>query len=108
MTKEGNAVRLRKGNIFHKKIQKSWGKEAQGKVKPERPCVKPSGKKGRMDIHVEFEDEDKLVSCVEIKNTDWNRMTEQSIRRNVKRQIMPGKRRLKSGENRCKAGDGVG
>jgi hypothetical protein len=59
----------------------------QGKVKPEKPCIKLSGKKGRMDIHVEVKEENKLVSCVEVKNTDWNRMTEQSIRRNVKRQI---------------------
>jgi len=28
-----------------------------------------------------------LVSCVEIKASNWDRMTEQSIRRNVKRQI---------------------
>jgi len=79
--------RLRKGRRLNKKIQRSWGKEVQGKVKPEKPCIKPSGKKGRMDIHVEVKEENKLVSCVEVKNTDWNRMTEQSIIRNVKRQI---------------------
>jgi len=79
--------RLRKGRRLNKKIQRSWGKEVQGKVKPEKPCIKLSGKKGRMDIHVEVKEENKLVSCVEVKNTDWNRMTEQSIRRNVKRQI---------------------
>jgi hypothetical protein len=80
-------VRLKKGRQFHKKIQKSWGKDAQGKVKPEKPCVKPSGKKGRMDIHVEVQNEAKLVSCVEIKNTNWDQIEEKRIRVYVNKHI---------------------
>lgn len=80
-------VRLKKGRQFHKKIQKSWRENAQGKVKTEKLCIKPSGRKGRMDIHVDVEGEEKLISCVEIKASDWDKMTEKVIRRNVKRQI---------------------
>jgi len=78
--------RLNRGKRFHKKIQDEWKKEAEGSVKSERFCVKPSGRKGRMDIHVEVGDKDRLVSCVEIKNTDWDLITEKRIRAYVNRQ----------------------
>lgn len=79
--------KLRKGRQFHLKIQSEWKKEAQGDIKKEKGCIKPSGRKGRMDIHVQDENEEKLVACVEIKASDWDRMTEKAVIRNVKRQI---------------------
>ena len=75
---------LRRGKEFHKKIQKEWLKSAEGKVKPEKGIIKPSGRKGRIDIFVEADSE--LVAVVEIKNSDWDKMTPKAVRRNVKRQ----------------------
>ena len=79
--------RLKRGRLFHSKIQSDWQKDAEGKIKPEKPCIKPSGRKGRMDIHVQDKNEKKLVACVEIKTSDWERMTDKALIRNVRRQI---------------------
>jgi len=86
--KKGNKLsRLKRGQMFHTKIQKNWKKDAEGIKRIEKSCIKPSGRKGRMDIHVEVEDEDKLVACVEIKASNWNAMTDKAVIRNVRRQI---------------------
>ncbi len=79
--------RLKQGRRFHSKIQNDWHKTAEGIVSSEKSCIKPSGRKGRMDIHVHDEDENKLVACVEIKASDWDKMTEKAVNKNVRRQI---------------------
>ena len=48
---------LRRGKEFHKEIQNDWLQSAEGKVKPEMEIIKPSGRKGRIDIFVESNDE---------------------------------------------------
>lgn len=75
---------LRRGKKFHKKIQKEWFKAAEGDIKPEKGIIKPSGQKGRIDIFVRSDNE--LVAVVEIKNSNWNAMTDGSVERNVNRQ----------------------
>lgn len=75
---------LRQGKKFHKKIQKEWLNSAEGIVKPEKGIIKPSGRKGRIDIFVKSDGE--LVAVVEIKNSNWNAMTDEDVRRNVNRQ----------------------
>ena len=75
---------LRQGKEFHKKIQKEWLNSAEGIVKPEKGIIKPSGRKGRIDIFVKSDE--KLVVVVEIKNSDWDIMNPDAVRRNVKRQ----------------------
>lgn len=75
---------LRRGKEFHKKIQKEWLNSAEGNVKPERRIIKPCGRKGRIDIFVKSDEE--LVAIVEIKNSNWDAMTDEATRRNVKRQ----------------------
>ena len=75
--------RLRDGKTFHKRIQAAW-KTAEGHPVNERPCTKPDGRRGRIDVHVDVDDN--LVAIVEIKNTDWDRMTPDAVRRNVRRQ----------------------
>lgn len=82
--KNSEPKQLRKGKEYHKKIQKEWRDSAEGDVDPEHPILKPSGRKGRIDILVECDD--KLVAVVEIKNSNWNTMTYEAIRRNVNRQ----------------------
>ena len=79
--------RLAHGKRIHKKIQDDWHKTAQGKVEDEEEIVKPSGRKGRIDISVDASDKDDedLVAVVEIKASDWDSMTLRAMRRNVGR-----------------------
>ncbi|MCH7474496.1 MAG: hypothetical protein IIA27_07465 [Gemmatimonadetes bacterium] len=46
--------------------------------------MKPSGRRGRVDVFVAVDD--RLVAIAEIKSSDWDAMTESAARRNVKRQ----------------------
>ena len=79
-------TQLRRGKAFHKKMQADWLKTAQGIVSKEKTITKPSGRKGRIDIFVD-DDGDNLVAVAEVKNSNWNKMTDSAVRRNVKRQI---------------------
>jgi len=74
---------LKRGKIFHKKLQEDWRKTT--KCKSEKQIKKPSGRRGRIDIYVEGEEN--LVAVVEIKASDWDRMSENNLRRNINRQI---------------------
>jgi hypothetical protein len=75
---------LKKGKRFHKLVQIDWCLTANdGLVEPEQNVLTPKGKRGRIDILVE-EITPGLVSIVEIKNTDWDKIKD--IRRNIKRQ----------------------
>ena len=76
---------LKKGKRFHKRVQIKWAITAGGLIKTEENVPKLDNKKGRADIFVE-EIGDDLVSIVEIKNTDWDNIKIENIRRNVKRQ----------------------
>ena len=80
-------IQLRRGKAFHNLIQEEWLREAEGDVKPERHITKPSGRKGRVDIFVKNEDPKSPIAIVEIKATDWDRIKESNVRRNVLRQI---------------------
>lgn len=85
MTQPKNDIeRLRRGQAFHKKIQQDWVANAEGEVQPEKGCIKPSSRRGRMDIFVKSDDN--LVACVEIKDSDWDMMSEKALRRNARRQ----------------------
>jgi hypothetical protein len=75
------------GKKFHKKIQTDWLKTAEGRVVPERHVLKKSGRKGRVDVFVDDENPDGSVAVVEIKASDWDKMTDIAVRRNVRRQI---------------------
>ena len=75
---------LVRGKKFHKKLQEDWHKTASGEVKHEQGVVKPSGRKGRIDIFVNADDNE--VAVVEIKDSDWDSMTLKALRRNVSRQ----------------------
>lgn len=77
--------RLKSGKAFHKRVQKEWLATAEGKIRSERGIRQTDGRKGRLDILVE-DLGDNLVSVVEIKNTDWDRIRAANIRRNAKRQ----------------------
>ena len=76
--------RLEKGKIYHKEVQSDWKENAEGIIKTEKNIVKPDGKIGRIDIHIKADN--KLVAVVEIKNSNWDKMTIGAVKRNVKRQ----------------------
>jgi hypothetical protein len=85
MTKE--PIQLRRGKEFHKLIQQEWKLEAEGVVQSERHVRKPNGRKGRVDVFVNDDDPDGNIAIVEVKATDWDKIKEENIRRNVQRQI---------------------
>lgn len=78
---------LRRGKKFHKKIQKDWLVNAQGEVKCERVVLKTDKSKGRVDIFVDYDDPEAPIAIVEIKASDWDKMTDTAVLQNVKRQI---------------------
>ena len=78
--------RLRKGYKFHLKIQNEWKREAHGEIEKEKRCIKPNGRRGRIDIHAQDNEDNKLVACVEVKNTNWDKIDNKSIAAYVNRQ----------------------
>jgi hypothetical protein len=78
---------LRRGKEFHRKIQKEWIENAQGRIKCERIVLKMNNKKGRVDVFVDDDDPEGTIAVVEIKDSDWDKMTDKAVRRNVRRQI---------------------
>lgn len=82
-TKINEPKHLRQGKKFHRELQDDWHKTATGKVKHEEEIIKPSGRKGRIDIFVNADAN--LVAVVEIKASDWDAMTLTALRRNVSR-----------------------
>lgn len=77
---------LFRGKAFHKKMQTDWLDTAEGDVIAEKGITKPSGRKGRVDIFVDAGG-DNLVAVAEVKASDWEKMTDSAVRRNVRRQI---------------------
>ncbi len=82
----GEPEQLKRGKSFHKTIQKEWLETAKdGTPSRERMIKKLNGRNGRVDILVEELGD--FVSIIEIKATDWDRMTDRNVRRNARRQI---------------------
>ena len=80
---ESEPAPLRRGKAFHRKVQASRRADAEGEVESEKAVVKPSGRRGRMDV---FADGGEAKALIEIKATDWDRMDDKAVRRNVRRQ----------------------
>lgn len=86
---------MREGKAFHKKVQADWQANAEGDVhvemtvtKTDTETIKKTGKKkrrGRLDVFVSDADSE-VRAIVEIKNSDWDKMTPRAVRRNAKRQ----------------------
>lgn len=81
---ENEPKRLRRGKEFHRQVQLEWQDEADGDIDVEHGLAKPSGRKGRVDVLADADDD--LCAVVEIKASDWDRMSEKAVRRNVRRQ----------------------
>jgi len=78
--------RLKSGKIYHKKVQADWRKnakdvEAGKEVEEEKEIIKPSGRKGRIDVFVPVDES--LVAVVEVKASDWDTI---NIHENIRRQ----------------------
>jgi len=76
---------LQQGKNFHKTIQDDWRRNAEGRLFFEFTTDLAEGKTGRMDILVR--ESQSYVAVGEIKNSDWDRMSDLAVKRNVKRQI---------------------
>ncbi len=76
---------MRDGKAFHRKVQADWMANAEGDVQIEMTTRKPGKKSGTMDVFVS-EDGSAVRAIVEIKHSDWDTMTPEAVRRNVKRQ----------------------
>ncbi len=87
MSKKEQPKQLLRGKQFHEIIQDDWKKTAQGDVKPERTVLKQNGRKGRVDVFVNDDNPDGVNAIVEIKASDWDKMTDKAVLRNVRRQI---------------------
>lgn len=77
---------LKRGKRFQKVIQAEWAATAQRNVRSERWVLKQCGRRGRVDVFVDDSDPEGSVAIVEIKATDWDRMTDKAVRRNSRRQ----------------------
>lgn len=67
-------------------MQDKWKETAEGIISSEKSIIKPSGRKGRIDVYVEDEDnQDNLVAVVELKASNWDSMTLIAVKRNSKR-----------------------
>ncbi len=77
---------LFRGKAFHKKIQHDWQLNAEGTITVEKPVRKPTGSRGRIDIHADSGDALVGVGVGEVEATDWDRMSESAVQRNVRRQ----------------------
>jgi Holliday junction resolvase-like predicted endonuclease len=78
-------AQLRRGKAFHKKIQTDWINDAEGDVTIEGGITKANGRKGRVDVLV---DQDQpMVAIVEVKSSDWDALTEDAVRRNIRRHV---------------------
>jgi len=77
---------LRLGKAFHAKVQEDWQKTAEGNINKEHhielslPSRNAQRRKtGRLDIYVD--DIGDLVSVVEIKSTDWDKIKPKNIKK---------------------------
>ena len=80
---------LRRGKAFHREVQEEWRQTAESDVYAERTFMSTDGKRrNRLDIIVDDESPDNdVVAVVEIKATDWDKIREDRIRPNARRQI---------------------
>ena len=69
----------------HKDIQDDWKNNAKGAVSSEKNTVKPDGRPGKIDIHVEVDNNHTAV--IEIKESDWDALSPQALKRNVNKII---------------------
>ncbi len=83
--KKPEPKRLRNGKAFHKKVQADWEGEAEGDVQTEMTVKKEGARSGRLDVFVS-EEGSEVRAIVEIKHSDWDKMTPPAVLRNVKRQ----------------------
>ncbi len=81
--KKPEPERLRCGKELHKQIQQEWKDEAEGDVCLEKGIKKPNGRSGRIDTHVQADEE--LVAVVEVKDSNWDAMAPKRVRPNARR-----------------------
>ena len=81
--------RLREGKDFHSRVQKEWLTETFGAARPERRTnegdpLEDGRHRGRMDVRM-FDPEEPMAFVIELKDSDFDRMTDRRVRPNVAR-----------------------
>ena len=82
LLQSGEPSALKRGKAFHKEVQSGWEQTAEGEVRCEKGITKTDGSGGRIDIHVDAGEG--LVAVVEVKSTDWTRLSEAQVRRRAR------------------------
>jgi hypothetical protein len=77
--------RLVEGKGFHAELQDNFIRTSEGTVTRERPIRTPSGRLGRIDIHIVAGDD--LDAVVEFKRSNWDAMAPHRIGPNIRRYI---------------------
>jgi hypothetical protein len=67
-------------------VQADWLNTAEGQILIEKTITKLTGRKGRIDVFVTDRGSN-LVAVAEVKASNWEKMTDLAVRRNVRRQI---------------------
>ncbi len=75
--------RLARGKRFHRTIGGEWRRTAEGNVHVERATVTPAGRRGRIDVSVDADEN--LTAVVELKDTDWDAMASAAVERALRR-----------------------
>ena len=78
---------LKRGKAFHRAIQQEWRVETEGRVLVEKHILTTSGRTGRVDVLVDDDSPGGCLAIVEIRATDWDKIKEANLRRNIRRQV---------------------
>ena len=87
MNRQAEPEQLRRGRVFHKLVQTEWENDAEGCVVRERQVLLNTSRKGRVDVFVDDGQADGCIAIIEVKASDWDRMSGRAVERNVRRQI---------------------
>lgn len=77
---------LRSGKAFHNLVQRFY--EYQSRFEHEKTLYKVTNRRGRMDLFLWVDNQEDYAVVMEIKNTDWDRLSRRnSVRRNLRSHI---------------------
>lgn len=79
---------LRLGKEFGALVQSEWLKKVPDqKPLPEHSILDRKGKRGRIDVFLDFSDDGDYVTVIELKATDWDKIKSHRIVPNLRRHI---------------------
>ena len=80
--------RLAAGQAFHRAVQSAFLTGLAGAAGfPERPWRLLAGRRGRVDLAVEVEGNERMLVIIEIKGNDWDKIPATRLMRNLRRHL---------------------